>query len=167
MLMLCSATTTLGVLFEEPPKWAPITLNNVGQQIGLVEEWFRSRLHKNNDQPLVEDEDLPSKQRFPKPRLPPSGKISSPRKRPIKEQQASAKKKRKVEDTNGNGPQVNGVINGEGNQASSGNKGPGRPIGKLKLEMPGSKDASADADKDAEKESGSAVGMMSPESIGA
>lgn len=34
---------------------------------------------------LIEDDDLPQKQRFPKPRLPPTGKISSPRKRPIRE----------------------------------------------------------------------------------
>ena len=33
----------------------------------------------------MEDDDLPVKQRMPKPRLPPTGKISSPRKRPIKE----------------------------------------------------------------------------------
>ena len=158
-------------MFEEPPKWAPITKENVGQQIGLVEEWFRNRLHKNNEQALIEDEDLPSKQRFPKPRLPPSGKISSPRKRPIKEQQASAKKKRKVEETNGNVPQVNGVINGDGGAVNGGSKGPGRPVGRLKLDMPGTKDASADGekdgDKDGDKESGSAVGMISPESIGA
>lgn len=35
---------------------------------------------------MVEDDDLPQKQRFPKPRLPPTGKITSPRKRPIREQ---------------------------------------------------------------------------------
>ncbi|KAI9688889.1 MAG: Transcriptional activator spt7 [Bathelium mastoideum] len=174
-----SAATTSGVLFEDPPKWAPITKEDVGQQIGLVEEWFQNRLHKNNDQPLIEDEDLPSKQRFPKPRLPPSGKISSPRKRPIKEQQASAKKKRKMEEANGNGPQVNGIINGEGSAVNGAPKGPGRPLKKLKLDMPGAKDTSADVDKDVEKdgnkdeekdvdkEPGSAVGMMSPESIGA
>ncbi|KAL9069013.1 MAG: hypothetical protein Q9157_006316 [Trypethelium eluteriae] len=166
-----NAATNTGVVFEEPPKWAPITRDNVDQQIGLVKAWFQERLAKNDDQPLVEDEELPSKQRFPKPRLPPSGKISSPRKRPIKEQQASAKKKRKAEETNGNTAQVNGVVNGEGTSVNDGTKSPGRPIKKLKLEMPGTKDASAygdrDGEKDAEKEPGSAVGMMSPESIGA
>jgi transcriptional activator SPT7 len=38
-----------------------------------------------NNTALIEDDDLPQKQRFPKPRLPPTGKISSPRKRPIRE----------------------------------------------------------------------------------
>ena len=33
----------------------------------------------------MEDEDLPQKQRYPKPRLPPSGKITSPRKKIVKE----------------------------------------------------------------------------------
>ncbi|KAI9694298.1 MAG: Transcriptional activator spt7 [Bogoriella megaspora] len=165
-----TATATSGVVFEEPPKWASITPENVGEQVGLVEEWFRNRLRNNNDEPLIEDEDLPSKQRFPKPRLPPSGKISSPRKRPMKEQQGSAKKKRKVEETNGAAPQVNGVVNGDGG-AVNGVKGPGPPVGKLKLDMPGTKDISGDpekeGDKEADKDPGSAVGMISPESIGA
>lgn len=66
---------------------------------------------------------------------------------------------------------MNGVVNGGGNTVNGANKGPGRPISKLKLDMPGAKDPSADPDKDGEKdvekEPGSAVGMMSPESIGA
>jgi transcriptional activator SPT7 len=43
----------------------------------------------------VEDEDLPVKQRPPKPRLPPTGKISMPRKRPLHGQGAGSKKKKK------------------------------------------------------------------------
>ncbi|KAL8690547.1 MAG: hypothetical protein Q9218_004024 [Villophora microphyllina] len=63
----------------------PITIGNVANQIGLVQQFFRDKLAANNNKPLIEDEDLPLKQRFPKPRLPPTGKISSPRKRPIRE----------------------------------------------------------------------------------
>ena len=46
---------------------------------------------------MIEDDELPAKARFPKPRLPPTGKITSPRKRPIREIQAEARKKRKLE----------------------------------------------------------------------
>lgn len=69
-----------------PPPITPITINNVKNEIGLVQDFFLAKLHANNDEPLVEDDDLPQKQRFPKPRLPPTGKITSPRKRPLKEQ---------------------------------------------------------------------------------
>jgi len=41
-------------------------------QIGLVQNFFLAKLHANNEEPLVEDEDLPIKQRAPKPRLPPT-----------------------------------------------------------------------------------------------
>lgn len=69
-----------------PPPLTPITINNIKNEIGLVQEFFLAKLHANNDEPLIEDDDLPQKQRFPKPRLPPTGKITSPRKRPLKEQ---------------------------------------------------------------------------------
>lgn len=69
-----------------PPQLTPVTINNVKNEIGLVQAFFLAKLHANNDEPLIEDDDLPQKQRFPKPRLPPTGKITSPRKRPIKEQ---------------------------------------------------------------------------------
>jgi transcriptional activator SPT7 len=60
-----------------------------------VQNFFLAKLHANNEQPLVEDEDLPVKQRPPKPRLPPTGKISMPRKRPLHGQGAGSKKKKK------------------------------------------------------------------------
>ncbi|KAK4697398.1 transcriptional activator SPT7, partial [Lecanoromycetidae sp. Uapishka_2] len=68
-----------------PAPLTPITMTTVTRQIGLVQNFFLAKLHANNEQPLVEDDDLPQKQRFPKPRLPPTGKITSPRKRPPKE----------------------------------------------------------------------------------
>ena len=162
--ILCSNTSTTGVLLEQPPPFEPVTIRNVTSQIGLVQEWFLAKLRENNDEPLLEDEDLPIKQRFPKPRLPPTGKISSPRKRPLREQQQMARKKRKLDEgkddnaANANGP---GAVNGNGLL-----KGLGKPVGKLKLEMPGhQKENQVTAEP--EKDDGSAVGMISPESIGA
>lgn len=124
-----------------------------------MQEWFLSKLHDNNNESLVEDDDLPPKQRFPKPRLPPTGKISSPRKRPLREQQQMARKKRKLDEDkednagNENGPGINGSMS----------KGLGKPVGKLKLEMPSQKDSQSVPEP--EKDDGSAVGMISPESI--
>ncbi|KAK5173162.1 Transcriptional activator spt7 [Saxophila tyrrhenica] len=108
--------STTGLVFPQPDPYEPITIDNVGAQVGLVQDFFREKLHANHEDALVEDEDLPQKQRFPKPRLPPTGKISSPRKRPIREQQQAAKKKRKMEESGkAGGVEV-------------------APIGKLKLE---------------------------------
>lgn len=145
---------------EEPPKFEQVTVSNVPNQIGLVHEWFLSKLHDNNNEPLVEDDDLPAKQRFPKPRLPPTGKISSPRKRPLREQQQMARKKRKLDE----GKEDNaGNDNGFGANPGSTTKGLGKPIGKLKLDMPSQKENQQVAEP--EKDDGSAVGMISPESI--
>ena len=91
------AGTSTENTMEDPPRWAPVTEENIKDEIGLVHDFFKEKLEKTNGGPLVEDEDLPAKQRFPKPRLPPTGKISSPRKRPIREQQMMARKKRRLE----------------------------------------------------------------------
>jgi transcriptional activator SPT7 len=133
---------------ENPPAYEPVTIDNVRNQVGLVQGWFLAKLHANDDEPLIEDEELPVKQRFPKPRLPPSGKISSPRKRPLREQQQMAKKKRKLEESGGGG--------------KDDAKSMAKPVGKLRLEMPGAKEQPA---PEPEKEEGSAFGMMSPESL--
>ena len=89
--------TGTGNVMESPPSWDPITEDNVDSQVGLVQNFFQDKLEKSTGQPLVEDDELPAKQRFPKPRLPPSGKISSPRKRPPREQQMMQRKKRRME----------------------------------------------------------------------
>lgn len=89
--------TTTSDLFEALPTSEPVTKENIQEQIGLVKNFFLAKLHANNDQPLVEDEDLPQKQRRPRPRLGPTGKIVSPQKRPPREQIALAKKKKKLE----------------------------------------------------------------------
>ena len=65
----------------------PLTTESLASQIRLVHNFFHAKLHAGPpNTALVEDDDLPQKQRFPKPRLPPTGKITSPRKRPIREQ---------------------------------------------------------------------------------
>lgn len=82
-------------LIEDPPPLEPVTKENIQNQIGLVKNFFLAKLHANGDQPLVEDEDLPVKQRRPRPRLGATGKIVSPQKRPPKEQNALNKKRKK------------------------------------------------------------------------
>lgn len=97
-----SATSSnLPSVLPIPEPFEPITPETVKQQIGLVQAFFMDKLNKNHSNPLVEDDDLPQKQRFPKPRLPPTGKITSPRKRPVKEPgpgKGHPKKKMKLND---------------------------------------------------------------------
>jgi transcriptional activator SPT7 len=144
-----SNIATTGVIMPEPPKFEPVTIQTAENQIGLLQHWLLSKLRDNNSQPLVEDDDLPPKQRFPKPRLPPTGKISSPRKRPLREQQQMARKKRKLdEEKDENGNEQVGFM-----------KGIGKPIGKLKLDPVQRENHSV---QEPEKEDGSAHGMPSP-----
>lgn len=131
-----------GIVFPQPAPYDPVTVEMLPRQIGIIQDFFRAKLRTNHENPLVEDEDLPQKQRFPKPRLPPTGKISSPRKRPIREQQQLAKKKRKLEESE------------EKSKLS-------KPIGPLRLEMPDRMQSGMDPEKDAEGN----ASMMSPESI--
>ncbi|KAK4192194.1 hypothetical protein QBC35DRAFT_374138 [Podospora australis] len=84
-------------IFEPLAPAEPVTKENIQEQIGLVKNFFLAKLHANNDQPLIEDEELPVKQRRPRPRLGATGKIAGPPKRPPKEQIALAKKKKKLE----------------------------------------------------------------------
>lgn len=155
-LTYSSSTSSTGDIFQPPPDFEPITSENIGSEIGLVQEFFRNRLHDSSDEPLLEDEDLPTKQRYPKPRLPPTGKITSPRKRPPREQAQLARKKRRIEEGKEDpaGSNANATSNGPA-------KGMPKPVGKLKLE-PGSQ---KDGNGDPEKEEGSAVNMISPESM--
>ena len=132
-----------GLVFPPPATYESVTVDNLPNQIGLIQDYFRTKLRGNHDEPLVEDEELPQKQRFPKPRLPPTGKISSPRKRPIREQQQAAKKKRKLEES------------GEKSKSIQ------PPIGKLRLEMPEPKENGVDPEKEGEGNGA----MISPESI--
>ncbi|KAH8427010.1 SAGA histone acetyltransferase complex subunit SPT7 [Aspergillus melleus] len=88
-----SSTQTVTV-FAPPPPFPRITAETLASQIGLVQGFFSAKLQANNNEPLVEDLELPPKQRpmAARPRLPASGKIpvssgptgptSSPQKRP-------------------------------------------------------------------------------------
>ncbi|KAF2150016.1 hypothetical protein K461DRAFT_281275 [Myriangium duriaei CBS 260.36] len=140
-----TATSTSNVVFTTPEPFEPVTTENVTSVIGLAQDYFASKLAANNGRPLVDDEDLPPKQRFPKPRLGPTGKISSPRKRPLREQQQAAKKKRKME------------------EAAKEGKKDVPPIRPLKLEMPSEQKTEREPEKDTT--AGQGGGMMSPESI--
>lgn len=92
-----TAEATDTVLFEDLAPQDAVTKENIHNHIGLVKNFFLAKLHANGDAPLVEDEDLPVKQRRPRPRLGATGKIVSPQKRPPKEQNAINKKKKKME----------------------------------------------------------------------
>ncbi|KAG9944413.1 hypothetical protein KCU85_g7969, partial [Aureobasidium melanogenum] len=138
-----SLITSSGVVFPVPAPYDPISTDNLPSQIGLVQDFFATKLAANQGRPLVDDEDLPTKQRFPRPRLPPTGKISSPRKRPIREQQQAAKKRRKLEESK----EENKLV---------------KPIGPLKLALPGAKDKDPEPEKDHE---GKNAMMSPPESI--
>ncbi|KAF7846347.1 hypothetical protein BT93_L4513 [Corymbia citriodora subsp. variegata] len=137
-----TSVSSSGIVFPPPATYEPVTTENLASQISLVQDFFATKLAANQGRPLIEDEDLPQKQRFPKPRLPPTGKISSPRKRPLREQQQIAKKKRKLEE------------NKDDHHKTS-----MKPIGPLKLTMPDSRNK----DIDPEKENG--VMMSPPESV--
>lgn len=67
-------------------------MENIQTEIGLIQPYFIDKLRTNGDEPLVEDLDLPPKQRptIQRPRVPASGKIPaqpglhvSPKKRPV------------------------------------------------------------------------------------
>nr|POE64842.1 transcriptional activator spt7 [Quercus suber] len=137
--------SSTGLVFEPPAAYDPITVENLPLLVGPAQDFFRRKLSANRDEPLVEDEDLPQKQRFPKPRLPPTGKISSPRKRPIREQQQAAKKKRKLDE--------------DEREARLFSK----PVGPLRLQMPESQWTDVDPEKDGEANGA----MISPESLNA
>ncbi|KAB8228550.1 SAGA histone acetyltransferase complex subunit SPT7 [Aspergillus alliaceus] len=90
-----TSATQAVTLFPPPPSYPRITSETLPSQIGLVQEFFGTKLQASNNEGLVEDLELPPKQRpmAAKPRLPASGKIpppsapsgptTSPQKRPL------------------------------------------------------------------------------------
>ncbi|KAK6349990.1 Transcriptional activator spt7 [Orbilia brochopaga] len=90
-----SSATVMTTDYTPPPPFEPLSRELLKDQIGLVQNFFLAKLHANGEEPLVEDEDLPIKQRAPKPRLPPNGKITTPRKRPVSGQGGNSKKKKR------------------------------------------------------------------------
>jgi transcriptional activator SPT7 len=81
----------------EPPPWESLTAESIDSEIGLIQQFLRERVNLSDQPYIVEDENLPMKQRPPKPRLPPTGKIITPRKRKdMPTVGGSAKKKKKA-----------------------------------------------------------------------
>lgn len=120
-----------------PIPLTPITIDNIDDQIGLVQQFFRDKLATNNNKPLIEDDDLPQKQRFPKPRLPPTGKISSPRKRPIREPgPGKGHPRKKMKLNNGDATATATATAIAPATATENNNVNKSPTGKLKLEPP-------------------------------
>jgi transcriptional activator SPT7 len=78
--LFSSAAQAANTLFPSPPPYPRISLQTLPSQIGLVQNFFLAKLRANKNEPLVEDLELPPKQRpmAAKPRLPASGKIPAP-----------------------------------------------------------------------------------------
>jgi transcriptional activator SPT7 len=157
-------------IFPPLPPLEPVTKENLQEQIGLVRNFFLAKLHANDDEPLLEDEELPAKHRPSRPRLGPTGKITSPRKRPLKEQSGNSKKKKKLE----NGIAMDPATGTKSNLNGSPEKPNGltASVKKVKLGLPNGgpvsmerADSSQGNASPTEKDDVSAVGMMSPESI--
>jgi transcriptional activator SPT7 len=157
-------------IFPALPALEPVTKENLQDQIGLVRNFFLAKLHANDDEPLLEDEELPIKQRPSRPRLGPTGKITSPRKRPLKEQSGNAKKKKKLD----NGTAMDPATGAKTGASGSPEKGSVLTASakKLKLGLPNGGPVSMERVESSqgnasqtEKDEGSAIGMMSPESI--
>ncbi|RDL31876.1 Bromodomain-containing protein [Venustampulla echinocandica] len=164
-----TASAPTAEIFPPLPPPEPVTKENLQEQIGLVRNFFLAKLHANDDEPLLEDEELPPKQRPSRPRLGPTGKITSPRKRPLKEQSGNSKKKKKLDNgtamdpTTGTKSGINGSPE-KGNALTASAK-------KLKLGLPNGGPVSMERTESqsnmsqTEKDDASAIGMMSPESI--
>jgi transcriptional activator SPT7 len=81
----------------EPPPWDPMTSESIDFEIGLIHKFLQDKLSSSTEQYIIEDENLPIKLRPAKPRLPPTGKINTPRKRKeIPTNASNSKKKKKV-----------------------------------------------------------------------
>ncbi|KAK3321581.1 hypothetical protein B0H66DRAFT_175339 [Apodospora peruviana] len=165
--------TTVSDLFEALPAAEPVTKENIQEQIGLVKNFFLAKLHANGDQPLIEDEDLPIKQRR-KVRLPATGKIvpAVPKTKP-KDQAALSKKKKKPDSVPGQGSDAKASgVNTSPEKGGTPSKKPkgsafinGDSAGSLvappmeRVESMQSQTNASLTDKD------DGVGMMSPESL--
>lgn len=165
-------------LFKDPPRWPKITVDNVDEQIGLVRNWLKKKLKENGERPLVEDVDLPPKQRpgYGRPRVPASGKIggdkpsnASPQKKtPGKPPTKPGQKKDDDKGKKKSGSQANGVIddtivvNGFGHDDSSPEKK--KPSLKSKHSKGGDDSMEGAVKMNGVTADGDAA-MMSPESL--
>lgn len=162
-------------LFEPLAPLDPVNKENIQDHIGLVKNFFLAKLHANGDQPLVEDEDLPVKQRKPRPRLGATGKILTAQKRSPKEQLALAKKKKKMAaaaaEAKANASPGNAIVGASStNAAMVKKKSANMPNGTATHHSFGDGAASLDRTESMHSHGGEngiqdGVGMMSPESI--
>ena len=173
--------------FKDPPRWPRVNVENVEELPGIIRDFFRKKLKENGDRPLVEDLDLPPKQRpgYGRPRVPASGKIgettktnASPQKKtPAKPQpKPIIKNDEKGKKKSVSGPSTNGVMddtivmNGV-NHGPDGDGSPNKKKPTLKAKASGAmKDDAGDGDdiNGAVKMNGVTDGdaaMMSPESL--
>ncbi|CAD6503020.1 BgTH12-02691 [Blumeria graminis f. sp. triticale] len=157
-------------ILKSLPPLKPVTLESINDQIGLIRNFFLAKLHANSDQPLIEDEELPPKQRPSRPRLGPTGKITCPRKRPLKEVSGNSKKKKRLDNGNAVDPSTGSKTNINGSLEKGISAVSSSKISKLSQlnsdsiasEQP---ECSRDSQGQVEKDDISAVCMMSPESI--
>ncbi|KAL2072152.1 hypothetical protein VTL71DRAFT_11495 [Oculimacula yallundae] len=154
-------------IFDALPPIEPVTIANIQGAIGLVKNFFLAKLHAQGDMPLLEDEELPVKQRPSRPRLGPTGKITSPRKRPMKEQSGNSKKKKKLDNGTAMDPATGSKsgVNGSPEKPGAGSAKKLKLLpngGPVSMERAESSQGNA---SNTEKDDVSAVGMMSPESI--
>ncbi|KAJ5601660.1 hypothetical protein N7510_011194 [Penicillium lagena] len=139
-----TSTTRDVILFQAPPAYTRITVENLPEQIGLLQSFLKGKLDANGDEPLTEDLELPPKQRpmAARPRLPASGKIpplpgtsganSSPQKRHAPSGTAGAgsslkfePSKKKAKKNSGAAVDMPNAADGDGDQtpAADGAKG--------------------------------------------
>ncbi|KAM3070030.1 Transcriptional activator spt7 [Clarireedia jacksonii] len=152
-------------IFAPLPPLPPVTKETIPNQIGLVRPFFLAKLRANDDEPLVEDEELTGKQKPTRPRLGPTGKITSPRKRPLKEQSGNAKKKKKLDNGMAMDSQASKTSTGINGSPEKGKKLKPNSLpngGPVAMERA---DSSQGNNSQNEKDDISAVGPISPESI--
>ena len=150
-----AATTTLAI-FPPINPYPRISLQTLPSQIGLVQNFFLAKLHANSDEPLVEDLELPPKQRptAARPRIPASGKIppptntnQSPQKRPLAAPGAVVTKGGPSEPSKKKAKKNSGAAMAVPNPDEAGEDSKGalfaKPVGKLKLNSSGVDENSA------------------------
>ncbi|EPX72367.1 SAGA complex bromodomain subunit Spt7 [Schizosaccharomyces octosporus yFS286] len=64
-----------------PPRYPPITRESVKDEVNLIQEFLTARMDEFGLDELIEDEDIRPRNKPPRPRLPPNGKITTGRKR--------------------------------------------------------------------------------------
>lgn len=157
-------------IFDPLAASEPVTVDQINTHIGLVKNFFMAKLHANGDQALIEDEDLPIKQRKPRPRLGASGKIISAQKRPPREQIAMAKKRKKLEaqaKAAAADAAAGNNINGKASAAANGKKGSAsiaHPNPAVAALAPGMERLDSMQSQSQVTDGGDANGMMSPQS---